>query len=152
MEKRMFPHSSRKYLIIITDITILDIRIRVIMMPDIVLLEPPWPWESDPHICKNRGNHMTHFYTSEILIMDEVMRDIPHLDKKERKIEYRQNRTKNRHEIDPEGIEDTHENQDKGSKFPVRADESFLDEDFSEFLELFGELFFGIGFHGGMNY
>jgi hypothetical protein len=41
VKKWMFPISSRKYLIIIPDVGIVDIRIGRVMMSDIVLLEPP---------------------------------------------------------------------------------------------------------------
>lgn len=137
VEKRVHATSSRKYLIIITDVGIVYIWVRRVMMSDIMLLEPPWPWESYAYIREYICKKMVHLHARKILIVDEVMRDISDLDKEKREIDDRHHWTKNRHEKNPHNIERYREWDHHDPIVCIASEKFLIDEDASEFLELF---------------
>lgn len=151
VKKWMLPSPTCKYLIIITDIGIVDIRIGWVMVSDIMLLEPPWPRESDTSIREYICKKMIHLHTRKILIVDEVMWDISDLDKEKRKIDDRHHWTKNRHEKNPHYIERYREWDHHDPIVCIASEEFLIDEDVSQFLELF-VVFLLSNFHDGVQF
>lgn len=144
VKKMDLPRISRKYLIVVANVSIVYIRIGKDMMSYIMLIFPPGVGKSYTDIGNEMREKSIYVFVLEILPMDEIMRNIRKLDDNNIEVKNAHEERKSSHENNSKNVEKYSDTYTDKSIYRSRLVEFMNGNPRTEFIEVANIIFFAL--------